>query len=191
MRSRREFLIHASLAVAAASFARMTIANPLGKPIGIQLYTVNDAMEADAAGTLKAIARDRLRRSGNGRIRQTLSAKQFRQLHRRCGPGLSERASDVRSGQSQRAHSTTRKHSARRTSSVRCCRMIVAGPNARGPMTLDVTPTHHRTRQHDRRGGAQSRPALRVSQPRHRIRRCRQRRARVRHAARENRSRRW
>src|SRR5690242_8370014 len=79
MTSRREFLIQSSLAVAAASFARMTSANPLGKPIGIQLYTVNDAMESDPAGTLK-----QLRKIGYGEVETagfgTLSAKEFRKL---------------------------------------------------------------------------------------------------------------
>jgi len=79
MRSRREFLIHASLAAIASSFTRMTFANPLGKPVGIQLYTVNEPMKTDAAGTLrqlKAIGYGEVETAGFG----TLSAKQFRGL---------------------------------------------------------------------------------------------------------------
>ena len=79
MTSRREFLVHTSLAVAAASFARMTIANPLGKPVGIQLYTVNEPMKTDPAGTLK-----QLKAIGYGEVETAgfgdLSAKQFRKL---------------------------------------------------------------------------------------------------------------
>src|SRR5215475_10294458 len=79
MTSRRDFLIQTSLAVAALSFSRMSSANPLNKPIGIQLYTVNDAMAADAAGTLK-----KLREIGYGEVETAgfgkLSAKQFRAL---------------------------------------------------------------------------------------------------------------
>jgi sugar phosphate isomerase/epimerase len=51
----------------------------MGKPAGIQLYTVKDAMAADAAGTLK-----KLREIGYGEVETagfgTLSAKQFRGL---------------------------------------------------------------------------------------------------------------
>jgi hypothetical protein len=57
--SRRRFLMQSGQ-LAAAAFAspwmsRGVSANPLGRPIGIQLYTVNAPMQADAAGTLKKL----------------------------------------------------------------------------------------------------------------------------------------
>jgi sugar phosphate isomerase/epimerase len=137
MRSRREFLIQSSLSVAAAAFARMTPANPLDKPIGIQLYTVNDAMEADAAGTLK-----KLREIGYGEVETagfgTMSAKQFRKLiddaglvcasaHLAFDPDNLNRAFDD-------AHALG--------ASYVVSSMLpndVAGPNAKGPMTLERT----------------------------------------------------
>lgn len=80
MSSRRQFLIRASIAAfASTTLMRMTPANPLGKPVGIQLYTVKDSMEADPAGTLKT-----LREIGYGEVESAgfgkLSAKQFRGL---------------------------------------------------------------------------------------------------------------
>lgn len=56
---RRRFLQQGSAAVAAAlvaSFPRELWANPLGLPIGIQLYTVKDALQNDVAGTLKQLS---------------------------------------------------------------------------------------------------------------------------------------
>jgi sugar phosphate isomerase/epimerase len=51
----------------------------MGKPVGIQLYTVKDAMQTDPAGTLK-----KLRQIGFGEVETAgfgkLSARQFRQL---------------------------------------------------------------------------------------------------------------
>jgi sugar phosphate isomerase/epimerase len=81
--SRRRFLIQSSRLAAAALAAtwlpRRALANPLGRPIGIQLYTVNDAMREDPAGTLKKI-----REIGFGEVETAgfgkLSAKQFRGL---------------------------------------------------------------------------------------------------------------
>jgi len=81
--SRRRFLMHSSR-LAAAAYAsqwmpRRAFANPLGQPIGIQLYTVNEAMRDDPAGTLK-----KLREIGFGEVESAgfgkLSARQFRQL---------------------------------------------------------------------------------------------------------------
>ena len=56
VRSRRTFIAAAG-ATAALAFAdgilpRQASANPMGLPIGIQLYTVREALKADAAGTL-------------------------------------------------------------------------------------------------------------------------------------------
>lgn len=81
--SRRKFLAQSGrlgAAVLAASWlARRAAANPLGRPIGIQLYTVKDALQADAAATLKT-----LRAIGYGEVETAgfgkLSAKQFRAL---------------------------------------------------------------------------------------------------------------
>jgi len=81
--SRRRFLVQSSQlaasALASTWVSRRASANPLGRPIGIQLYTVNAPMQADAAGTLK-----KLRDIGFGEVESagfgTLSAKQFRQL---------------------------------------------------------------------------------------------------------------
>ena len=59
MWSRRSFLQHSSMAVAAmaslqARAARAT--GPLGRPIGLQIYTVREAAAKDLAATLKTIA---------------------------------------------------------------------------------------------------------------------------------------
>ena len=69
----------AAAALASTLISRRAEANPLGKPIGIQLYTVNGPMQADAAGTLQ-----KLRKIGYGVVESAgfgkLTAKQFRQL---------------------------------------------------------------------------------------------------------------
>ena len=58
--SRRDFLIGTGSALAASSFAlghsSPLFANPLGKPIGLQLYTVGDQLKKDYDGTLRQIA---------------------------------------------------------------------------------------------------------------------------------------
>jgi sugar phosphate isomerase/epimerase len=81
--SRREFLSK-SARLAAAAFAspwlaRIAHSDPLGLPIGIQLYTVKEAMKADPAGTL-----GKLRHIGYGQVETAgfgnLSAAQFRAL---------------------------------------------------------------------------------------------------------------
>ena len=81
--SRRRFLLQsgqfAAAALASTWISRRAAANPLGKPAGIQLWTVNGPMQADAAGTLK-----KLRKIGYGVVELAgfgkLTAKQFRQL---------------------------------------------------------------------------------------------------------------
>ncbi len=69
----------AAAALASTWMTPRATANALGKPVGIQLYTVNGPMQADAAGTLK-----KLRKIGYGVVESAgfgkLSAKQFRQL---------------------------------------------------------------------------------------------------------------
>src|SRR5450432_4456009 len=82
-KARRKFLVQScELGVATlASFwtSRRVSANPLGRPVGIQLYTVNGPMEQDPAGTLK-----QLRKIGFGEVESAgfgkLSATQFRRL---------------------------------------------------------------------------------------------------------------
>jgi sugar phosphate isomerase/epimerase len=81
--SRRRFLVQSSRLGAAALaptwLSRRAFANPLGRPAGIQLYTVNIPMQTDPAGTLK-----KLREIGFGEVESAgfgkLSAKQFREL---------------------------------------------------------------------------------------------------------------
>jgi sugar phosphate isomerase/epimerase len=80
--SRRRFLIRSgrigAAAMAAAWCSRLS-ANPLGLPVGIQLYTVNTPMQEDPAGTLK-----RLREIGFAEVESAgfgkRSAKEFRKL---------------------------------------------------------------------------------------------------------------
>lgn len=58
--SRRQFLIRsASLgaAFATAGLSRRVLANPAGKPIGIQLWSVNSIIQEDPAGTLNKLAK--------------------------------------------------------------------------------------------------------------------------------------
>src|SRR3954464_10162501 len=82
MRSRREFLIHSglgALAVAAFAGSRATGSDRHGKHPGIQLYTINEAMRSDPAGTLKKVRQigfQEVESAGFGK----LSAKQFRGL---------------------------------------------------------------------------------------------------------------
>jgi sugar phosphate isomerase/epimerase len=58
--SRRELLIGGSGAIAASAFAlgrpSQLFANPLGKPIGLELYTVSAELDKDFDGTLRQIA---------------------------------------------------------------------------------------------------------------------------------------
>jgi sugar phosphate isomerase/epimerase len=60
MLSRRAFLERGSLAVSAMSlheaYAAQAQHGPLGRPIGLQVYTVREAAAKDLAGTLRAIA---------------------------------------------------------------------------------------------------------------------------------------
>ncbi|MBS0583491.1 MAG: sugar phosphate isomerase/epimerase [Proteobacteria bacterium] len=58
--SRRQFLLHAAgagAALATAGLSRKLRANPMGKPVGIQLWTVNDTLKHDPAGTLNQLAK--------------------------------------------------------------------------------------------------------------------------------------
>jgi sugar phosphate isomerase/epimerase len=87
MESRRQFLLGSGLGVAAlASYGLPNFAQaaPPGKRPGIQLYTIDEAMRADAAGTLK-----RLRQIGYLEVESAgfggLSATQFRGLMNDAG----------------------------------------------------------------------------------------------------------
>ncbi len=81
--SRRKFLVRTSelgAAVLASNWlSRSARANPMGRPVGIQLYAVNAAMQQDPVGTLKKI-----REIGFGEVETAgfgkLSAKEFRKL---------------------------------------------------------------------------------------------------------------
>ena len=84
MNSRRQFLIGSgqvvtALAVASGVLTRSARADTLGKRPGIQLYTINDAMKADARGSLK-----KLREIGYVEVESagygSLTAKEFRGL---------------------------------------------------------------------------------------------------------------
>src|SRR5215475_4509756 len=82
MKSRRQFLIGSGLGVVALAsngLPRFARADALGKRPGIQLYTINEAMRSDPAGSLK-----RLRQIGFLEVESagfgSLSAKQFRGL---------------------------------------------------------------------------------------------------------------
>src|SRR5262245_12250402 len=62
MWTRRKFLQHTSVALATMTCLRAQAAQsagprkgPLGKPVGLQIYTVREAAAKDFAGTLKAI----------------------------------------------------------------------------------------------------------------------------------------
>lgn len=54
--NRRQFLGGAAAVVAAGSFGKLAWADPLGLPIGIQLYTVRDPMMKDTVAAVKGIA---------------------------------------------------------------------------------------------------------------------------------------
>src|SRR5256886_6155046 len=81
--TRRRFLAqtgrYAAAALIANGLARVVRATPLGKPVGIQLYTVKDEIGRDPAATLR-----QLRRIGFGEVETAgfgqLSAGQFRRL---------------------------------------------------------------------------------------------------------------
>lgn len=81
--SRRQFLVQSGqvgmVALASTWLSPRVYANPLGRPVGIQLYTVNVQMQADPAGTLK-----KLREIGFGEVESAsmgkLSSAEFRRL---------------------------------------------------------------------------------------------------------------
>ena len=76
--SRRQFL-GAGAALAAAALSRRLPANPLNKPVGIQLWTVNDALRRDPAGTLNQLAKIGFKQVEVAEF-AGLSPKEFRRL---------------------------------------------------------------------------------------------------------------
>lgn len=85
--SRREFLARSGAlggaTLASGWLSRFAAASPLGRPVGIQLWAVNDAMKENPAGTLKAIRQIGFREvetAGFG----ALTAQQFRGLLDDC-----------------------------------------------------------------------------------------------------------
>ncbi|MBV9182658.1 MAG: sugar phosphate isomerase/epimerase [Acidobacteria bacterium] len=58
--NRRDFLRSATLGVAVAEISshlpESLFANPYGKPVGLQLYTLRDQLEKDVAGTIRQVA---------------------------------------------------------------------------------------------------------------------------------------
>jgi len=80
--SRRDFLVRGAC-VAAGSLAtwraHRVVAKSLGRPVGIQLYSVKDLISSDPAGTLAQLRRIGFREVETAGFGQ-LSAKQFRKL---------------------------------------------------------------------------------------------------------------
>ncbi len=60
MMNRRDFLrkgaLGAAAVTAASSLPRMLVANPYGKPVGLQLYTLRDQLQKNMTGTIKDVA---------------------------------------------------------------------------------------------------------------------------------------
>lgn len=83
MMSRRSFLVRsglASAAVAASGFPRLAWADPLGLPIGIQLYTVGADLRTDAPGTVKQIAQIGYKEVETAGFGSLKTAAEFRKL---------------------------------------------------------------------------------------------------------------
>jgi sugar phosphate isomerase/epimerase len=59
MTKRRDFLRNAAVGLTAAAAGarapKLLFANPYGKPVGLQLYTVRDQLDQDVAGTIKQL----------------------------------------------------------------------------------------------------------------------------------------
>jgi sugar phosphate isomerase/epimerase len=108
MLSRRAFLERGSLSLAAMSLhaARAAEAQtgPLGRPIGLQLYTVREAVAKDLAGTLRAIADIGYREVELAGI-PTKSATELRKILDNCGlaaPSMHASMADLQDGLQQR-----------------------------------------------------------------------------------------
>ena len=108
MLSRRAFLERGSLALAAMSLHAARAADapvgPLGKPIGLQLYTVRDAVAKDLPGTLRALAGIGYREVELAGI-APISAKDLRKILTDCGltaPSMHASMADLQAGLQQR-----------------------------------------------------------------------------------------
>ncbi len=104
MLSRRAFLERGSLALAAMSLhaarAAQAQTGPLGRPIGLQLYTVREAIAKDLAGTLRAIADIGYREVELAGI-PAQSAAELRKLLSDCGltaPSMHASMADLQEG---------------------------------------------------------------------------------------------
>ena len=108
MLSRRAFLERGSLALAAMSLHTARAADaqvgPLGKPIGLQLYTVREAAAKDLPGTLRAIAAIGYREVELAGI-PAMSAPDLRKVLSDCGltaPSMHASMADLQTGLNQR-----------------------------------------------------------------------------------------
>ena len=73
-------MVAGATAVAAAALPRMARANPVGPPIGIQLYTVGKPLEDDPAGTLKQLHAIGYREVETAGISKKMTAKEMRAM---------------------------------------------------------------------------------------------------------------
>ena len=83
MVSRRSFIVRSGLAtgaIAAAGFPSLAWADPLGLPIGIQLYTVGADLRKDAAATVKQIAEIGYKEVETAGFGSLKTAAEFRKL---------------------------------------------------------------------------------------------------------------
>jgi sugar phosphate isomerase/epimerase len=102
--SRRAFLARSAdlgvLTLLTTSLPRAVLSDPLGIPVGIQLYSVNQAMHSDAAGTLK-----KLQQIGYRNVETAgfggLSAMDFRKLLDDAGLACPSAHLDFMSGNSE------------------------------------------------------------------------------------------
>jgi sugar phosphate isomerase/epimerase len=108
MLSRRAFLERGSLALAAMSLHTARAADaavgPLGKPIGLQIYTVREAAAKDLPGTLRAIANIGYREVELAGI-PPVSAKDLRKILTDVGltaPSMHASMADLQAGLQQR-----------------------------------------------------------------------------------------
>lgn len=108
MLSRRAFLERGSLALAAMSLSAARAAQaqtgPLGRPIGLQLYTVREAVAKDLAGTLRAIANIGYREVELAGI-PAKSATELRKILDDCGltaPSMHASMADLQDGLQER-----------------------------------------------------------------------------------------
>ena len=200
MLSRRAFLERGSLALAAMSLQAARAAEaqtgPLGRPIGLQLYTIRDAVAKDLAGTLRAIAEIGYREVELAGIPAGATAGELRRMLGDNGltaPSMHASMADLQTG--CRSASTTRRGSAANTSSApsrglrtrasattpatRSCR----SPRASRSTTGSGTPSSSTGSASWQEG----RTALRLSQSQHGVPLV-QRRGRLRRAAAPDRS---